>query len=48
MKWWQKDAEIMVPLKYLGNFQGTLEMHLINCEVSLPLKWSKDIKKLSD
>ena len=20
MKWWQKDAEIMVPLKYLGNF----------------------------
>ena len=27
------DVEIMVPLKYLGNFWRTLEMPLINCEV---------------
>ena len=37
-----KDVEIMVPLKYLGNFWRTLEMHLIDCEISLQLKWSKN------
>ena len=31
----------MVPLKYLNNFWITLELPLINCETSLPLKWSK-------
>ena len=36
----EKDVEIMVPLKYLSNFWRTLEMHLINCEVSLILTWS--------
>ena len=30
-----KDAEIIVPLKYLSNFWRTLEMPLINCEVNL-------------
>ena len=30
----------MVPLKYLSNFWGTLEMPLINCEVNLILTWS--------
>ena len=35
-----KDVEIMVPLKYLSNFWGTLEMPLINCEVNLILTWS--------
>ena len=30
----------MVPLKYLSNFWRTLEMPLINCEVSLILAWS--------
>ena len=30
----------MVPLKYLSNFWRTLEMLLINCEVSLILTWS--------
>ena len=30
----------MVPLKHLGNFWRTLEMSLINCEISLQLKWS--------
>ena len=32
----------MVPLKYLSNFWKKLEMSLINCEISLQLKWSKD------
>ena len=36
----EKDVEIMVPLKYLSNFWGTLEMPLINCEVNLILTWS--------
>ena len=30
-----KDVKIIVPLKYLSNFWRTLEMPLINCEVSL-------------
>ena len=30
----------MVPLKYLSKFWRTLEMPLINCEISLQLKWS--------
>ena len=33
-------VEIMVALKYLSNFQRTLEMPLINCEVELILTWS--------
>ena len=33
-----KDVELMVPLKYLSNFWRTLEMPLINCEISLQLK----------
>ena len=32
----------MVPLKYLSNFWKKLEMSLINCKISLQLKWSKD------
>ena len=36
----EKDVEIMVPLKYLSNFWRTLELPLINCEVSLMLRWS--------
>ena len=35
----EKDVEIMVPLKYLNNFWRTLEMPLVNCEVSLILTW---------
>ena len=34
--------EIIVPLKYLGNFWRTLEMPLINCEFNIELTWSKD------
>ena len=33
----EKDVEIMVPLKYLSDFWTTLEMPLINCEVTLIL-----------
>ena len=36
----EKDVEIMVPLKYLSNFWRTLEIPLINCEVSVILAWS--------
>ena len=36
----EKDAEIMVLLKYLSNFGGTLVIPLINCEVNLILTWS--------
>ena len=32
----------MVPLKYLSNFWRTLEMPLINCEISLQLIWPKN------
>ena len=35
-----KDVKIIVPLKYLSNFWRTLEMPLINCEVSIFLTWS--------
>ena len=38
-----RDVEIIVPLKYLGNFWRTLEMFLINCEVSLQLTCSKKV-----
>ena len=37
-----KDVEIMVPLKYLSNFWRTLEMSLINCEIGVHLKRSKE------
>ena len=36
----EKDVEIIVPYKYLSNFWRTLEMPLINCEVTLILTWS--------
>ena len=31
--------EIMVPLKYLNNFGGNLEMLLINCENNRMVTW---------
>ena len=36
----KKNIEIVVPLKYLSNFWRTLNMPLINCEVSFTLTWS--------
>ena len=35
-----KDFKIIAPLKYLSNFWRTLEMPLINCEISLFSRWS--------
>ena len=37
-----ENIKIVVSLKYLGNFWKALNMPLINCEVSLDLKWSKN------
>ena len=37
-----KDVEVMIPLKYLSNFWRTLEMPLINCEITLDLNWSEN------
>ena len=37
-----KSIEIMVPLKYLSNFWGNLEMLLINFEINLILTWSEN------
>ena len=36
-----KNVEIMVPLKYLSNFWRTVEMPLINSEITLDLEWSE-------
>ena len=35
-----KNVEIIVPLKYLSNFWRTLDVPLINCDVTLMLTWS--------
>ena len=37
-----KDTKIVVPLKYLSNFWGSLEMLLTNCKVHLELNWIED------
>ena len=42
-----KEVEIMVSLKHLSNFWRTLEMALINCEISLMLTWSKSYFSLT-
>ena len=36
----KEDVKFSVPLKHLSNFWRTLDMPLINCEVSLILSWS--------
>ena len=38
----KQDVEIVIPLKYLGNFLRALNMPLISCELSLELKWNKN------
>ena len=38
----KKKVEIAVPLKYLSNVWGILDMLLNNCEVSLILTWSRE------
>ena len=37
----KKSIELAIPLTYLGNFWKALDIPLINCEVSLELKWNK-------
>ena len=37
-----KKVEITVPVKHLSNFWKTLDIPLINCEVSLALSWSEN------
>ena len=34
-----REVRIAVPLKHLGNFWNSLNIPLINCEVSLALSW---------
>ena len=36
------DAEVVIPLKHLGNFWRHLDIPLINCETELILTWSKN------
>ena len=36
----KKDLEIAIPLKHLGNFWRSLNMPLINFEISLDLSWN--------
>ena len=38
----EKNVELAIPLKYLGNFWRALDIPLISCEVSLELKWNKN------
>ena len=38
----KEDVEIVVPLKFLSNICRTLEIPIINCEVSLTLSWSEN------
>ena len=38
----KENVEIVVPLKYSINFWRTLDMPLINCEVTLILTWSRN------
>ena len=37
-----QEVELVIPLKYLGNFWRALNIPLISCEVSLELKWDKN------
>ena len=38
----KEDAAIAIPLKYLGNFWRSLNIPLINCEITLILSWYKE------
>ena len=39
----EKNIQVIVPLKYLSNFQRTSEMPLINFEADTFLIWSKNL-----
>ena len=36
------DAEVIVPLEYLSNFWRSLDLPLINCEIELDLRWTRN------
>ena len=38
----KEDVIIAIPLKYLGNFWRSLDIPLINCEITLILSWYKE------
>ena len=38
----KEDVEIAIPLRYLGNFWRSLDIPLINCEITLILSWYKE------
>ena len=38
----REDVTIAIPLKYLGNFWRSLDIPLINCEITLILSWYKE------
>ena len=38
----KEDVKIAISLKYLGNFWRTLDIPLINCEITLVLSWYKE------
>ena len=38
----KEDVKIAIPLKYLGNFWRSLDIPLINCEITLVLSWNKE------
>ena len=38
----KNDVETAIPLKYLGNFWRSLDIPLINCEITLILSWYKE------
>ena len=38
----KEDVTIPIPLKYLGNFWRSLDIPLINCEITLILSWYKE------
>ena len=35
----KEDVKIAIPLKYLGNFWRSLDIPLINCEITLIISW---------
>ena len=43
-----QNVEITVPLKYLRNFWGTLEMLLVNWKINVQLKWSENSILVTD
>ena len=38
----KEDVTIAIPLKYLGNFWRSLDIPLINCEITLNVSWYKE------